>query len=147
MDFDSSLVIVLFIVGTIAVVTSMVAIFYKPGKRLRVDTKYIASESTDPMASLEFHIINIGSKRVKMATPFVMFYSSQHSILYEVKPNYTSCRFPKIIEVGNEMRCKFDLAHFHDVLEKQHFKANHVRIVIRDTMGMRFKSNPLDYNS
>ena len=147
MDFDSSLVIVLFIVGTIAVVTTLVAVFYKPGKRLRVDAKYIASDSADPHASLEFHIVNIGSKRVKMAIPFVMFYSTQHSILYEIKQNYTSCRFPKIIEVGNEMRCKFDLAHFHEVLENQHFKANHVRIVIRDTIGMRFKSNPLDYHS
>lgn len=146
MNFDSSLVIVLFIVGTIALVTALVALFYKPGKRLRVDVKYISDGKTDPLASLEFHIVNIGSKRVKMATPFVMFYSAQHSILYEVRKEYTSCRFPKIIEVGNEMRCKFDLAHYHDLLAKQNFKPHHVRIVIRDTVGMRFKSNPLDYH-
>ena len=146
MDFNSSLVIVLTIVSVIALVTILVTLFYKPGKRLKVDAKYIAKGGEDPPASLEFHIVNIGRKRVKMATPFVMFYSMQHSILYEVRKEYTSCRFPKILEVGDEMRCNFDLAHFHDVLEKQSFKPHHVKIVIRDTVGMRFNSNPLDYH-
>ena len=146
MNFDSSLVIVLMIVGVIALVTILVALFYKPGKRLNVDARYVSDGKKDPQASLEFHIVNVGRKRVKMATPFVMFYNVQHSILYEIKREYTSCRFPKILEVGDEMRCMFDLAHFHDVLEKQHFKPHHTRIVIRDTIGMRFKSNPLDYH-
>ena len=146
MDFDSSLVIVLFIVGAIALVAILVTLFYKPPKQLKVDVKYVAKGNEDPPASLEFHIVNVGRKRVKMATPFVMFYTLQHSLLYEIKREYTSCRFPKILEVGDEMRCMFDLDHFHDVLEKQEFNPHHVRIVIRDTVGMRFKSNPLDYH-
>lgn len=145
MDFDSSLSIVLTIVGVIALVTILVALFYKPGKQLKVDAKFVTKASGEPPTSLEFHIVNIGRKRVKMAIPFVMFYSMQHSILYEIKREYTSCKFPKILEVGDEMRCLFELAHYHDVLEKQHFKSHHLRIVIRDTVGMRFKSNPLDY--
>lgn len=145
MDFDSSLSIVLTIVGVIALVTILVTLFYKPGKQLKVDAKFVSKSDEGPPVSLEFHIVNVGRKRVKMATPFVMFYSMQHSILYEVKREYTSCKFPKILEVGDEMRCLFDLAHYHEVLEKQHFKSHHLRIVIRDTVGMRFKSNPLDY--
>jgi hypothetical protein len=146
MNFDSSLTYVLLIVGVIALVTILVALFYKPGKRLKVDARYITKNNEDPPGSIEFHIVSIGTKRVKMATPFVMFYNPQHSILYEVRREYTSCKFPKILEPGNEMRCMFDLAHFHDVLGKQHFKPQHVRIVIRDTVGLRFNSNPLDYH-
>ncbi len=146
MDFNSSLVIVLTIVGAIALVTLLVTLFYKPGKQLKVDASFFSRNNEDPPASLEFHIVNVGRKRVKMATPFVMFYTMQHSVLYEIKNNHTSCRFPKILEVGDEMRCTFDLAHFHDVLEKTSFNPHHVRIVIRDTIGMRFKSNALDYH-
>jgi len=145
MNFDSSLTIVLFIVASIAVVTTLVALFYKPGKQLKVDANFVEGKDGMPPESLEFHIVNTGRKRVKMAVPFVMFYNMQHSILYEIKREFTSCRFPKILEVGDEMRCKFNLAHYHEVLEKQKFKSHHVRIVIRDTMGMRFKSNPLEY--
>ena len=146
MDFNSSLVIVLTIVSAIALVTILVALFYKPGKRLKVDAKFFSRDNEDPPASLEFHIVNIGSKRVKMATPFVMFYTLKHSVLYEIKNKYTSCRFPKILEVGDEMRCTFDLEHFHDVLEKQDFNPHHVKIVIRDTIGMRYYSNHLAYH-
>jgi len=145
MDFDTSLVIVLSIAGAIALITVLVALFYKPGKNLKVDASFISTKNEGPPEGIEFHIANVGSKRVKMATPFVMFYNAQHSILYEIKRDYTSCRFPKILEVGNEMRCKFDCGHFHSVLETLSFKPQHIKIVIRDTMGMRFKSNPLDY--
>ncbi len=146
MDFNSSLVIVLTIVSSIALVTILVTLFYKPGKRLKVDAKFFSRNNEDPPASMEFHIVNVGTKRVKMATPFVMFYTMKHSVLYEIKNRYTSCRFPKILEVGDEMRCTFDLEHFHEVLEKQDFNPHHVKIVIRDTIGMRFNSNPLDYH-
>lgn len=146
MDFNSSLGIVLGIVGVIALVTTLVALLYKPPKRLKVSANYTVVSTGEQPKSLEFHIVNIGRKRVKMATPFVKFYSAQHSILYEVKKNYTSCRFPKILELGTEMHCQFDLEHFHDVLEKLNFKPQHVRIVIRDTVGMHFNSNPLDYH-
>lgn len=138
--------IVIGIVGVIALVAIVVAFFYKPPKRLTVAANYSTAGNADPPKSLEFHIVNIGRKRVKMASPFVKFYNAQHSILYEVKKGYTSCKFPKIIEVGKEMHCQFDLDHFHDVLEKQNFEPQHVRIVIRDTVGMHFISNPLDYH-
>jgi hypothetical protein len=146
MDFDTSVVIVLSIAGAIALITVLVALFYKPGKNLKVDASYISTKKEAPPESIEFHIVNVGTKRVKMAIPFVVFYNAQHSILYEIKREYTSCYFPKILEVGKEMRCKFDCGHFHDVLQTLSFKPHHVKIVIRDTMGMRFNSNSLDYH-
>lgn len=146
MDFNSSLLIVLGIVSVIALVAILVAFLYKTPKRLKVKANYSATDDSGPPKSLEFHIVNIGRKRVKMASPFVKYYNSQHSILYEVKKGYTSCKFPKILEVGKEMHCQFDLDHFHDVLERQKFDPQHVRIVIRDTVGMHFNSNALDYH-
>lgn len=146
MNFDSSLVIVIGIVGAMALIAILVAVFYKPPKRLKVSANYFDLDNDDQPTSLEFHILNIGRKRVKMASPFVRFYSTQHTILYEVKGGYTSCKFPKILEVGQEMHCRFDLGHFHDVVEKLNFEPHHVRIVIRDTVGMHFNSNPLDYH-
>ena len=146
MDFDSSLIIVLVIGGVMALITILVAVFYKPGKRLKVDAQYVPCDSGKPQDCLEFHIVNVGTKRVKMTLPSVLFYTGQHAIKYQIKRKYTSCKFPKILEVGDEMTCKFDLAHFHDVLENQNFHPHHVKIIVRDTMGMRFKSNPLDYH-
>lgn len=146
MGFNSSLIIVLGIVSVIALVAILVSLLYKTPKRLKVTANYNSPDNSGPPKSLEFHIVNVGRKRVKMANPFVKYYTSQHSILYEVKKEYTSCKFPKILEVGKEMHCQFDLDHFHDVLERQNFDPQHVRIVIRDTIGMHFVSNPLDYH-
>jgi hypothetical protein len=145
MDFNSSLVIVLLIVGVIILVTVLVAVLYKTGKKLEVNASY-PNASEQPPRTLRFQIVNIGRKRVKLIAPVVKFYNLQHSILYEVRKEYTECKFPRIMEVGDGMDCTFDLEHFQEVLKKQDFDPSHVRLIVRDTMDMQFKSNPLDYH-
>ena len=143
-DFNNSLTFVILIVGAIAIVTVLVIIFYKPGKKLKVDAAYLV-ESGSSDKFIEFHIVNVGKKRVKLGIPFVRFYSGRQSLLFEIKKSYTSCKFPKILEVGQEMRCKFEVAHFYEVLDNKNFHPHHVKIVIRETIGMRFRSNTLEY--
>lgn len=145
MDNVSSLFIVIVIVSGIGLITLLVTLFYKPGKELKVDASYINDPEEKEKTCVEFHIVNIGRKRVKMATPFVRFYNGKHSMLFEIKKSYTSCKFPKIIPVGEEMRCRFDIDHFKEVLQHKSFHPQHVKIVIRDTVGMKFKSNSLDF--
>jgi hypothetical protein len=138
-----------FIVGSavvlIILITVLLAILYKPGKKLIVHCDYKPQSASDDRKFLEIHVRNTGKKQVKMMAPFVSFYNLQSSQIFQLDPKKVHCKFPRILKVGDEVSCEAEIGHYKETLEKREFHPHKVKIYVKDTVGMKFNSNSLDY--
>lgn len=145
MDNISSLTIALSILGFIALIAILVSLFYKPGKKLDVETALKPEDDGSTPHNMDVLVTNTGKKRVKMQSPFVKFTHGTGTVIYKVNPHKVHCRFPRILKVGENISCTVDLSTYHESLEQSSFHPTHVKIVIKDTMGMKFGSHSIHY--
>jgi hypothetical protein len=143
MDNISGIAIALSLIGLVLLIVILVAILYKPGKRLNVHAEFVDKGNKVDESIVKVSIKNIGKKQVKMVYPYIKFYHGTHSKIYQLKPNNVECKFPRIIKKGELISCQIDLHHYHDPLEKTEFDPTHVKFMIKDTVGMEFHSEHL----
>ena len=145
MEDITSFQLVLIILGFIALVTILILIFYKPPKNLKVLCEFIARHENPDSHLLKVTVENVGKKKLKMLSPFVRFIHGPTSQIYQLKPEEVHCKFPRVVKVGESLSCEFDLDDFRDKLKKNSFHPSHVKIEIKDTVGMKFSSGSINY--
>ena len=146
MDFNSSFVIVGSIVVFIILVTVLVILFYKPGKKLEVYCEY-KSQQWDSQEFVKINVKNTGKKQVKMMSPFVDFYNLQSSQIYQIDPKKVHCKFPRLLQPGDEVSCEVEIGHYRESLKKSEFHPHKVKIFVKDTVGLKFNSNSMPYKA
>ena len=146
MNIESGYFLALVLVGFVLLVVALVAIFYKPGKRLNVNYNFKSDKDKLNKSIIEVFVENIGKKRVKMLFPYVKFSSTSSSKLFQLNSERVNCRFPKIIKKGEKLNFEIDISQYINILKKQSFEPTHVRVVIEDTVGLKFKSHNLDFD-
>lgn len=145
MDFESSFVIVGGIVSFMALVLILVLIFYKPGKKLEV-TCSRKDQAEEKIKVVTVQVKNTGKKRIKIVAPFVSFYNIKHAEVFQIDPKKVKCKFPRILKVGDEVSCEVEIGHYRETIEKKDFDPTRVKIFVKDTVGMKFNSNSVDFH-
>lgn len=145
MDNISGYTLVLIIVGVILITATLVAVFYKPGKKIIVSCNFKNNADGKPPTIIEVNIENTGKKQLKMMAPFVDFTTLQHSMIFQIKSEMAHCNFPHLLRVGEKLSCEVDLTHYHNSLQESDFHPSHIKVFVKDTVGMQFNSNHLDY--
>jgi len=140
-NFNDGTFVAISMTGIVLLVALLVTLFYKPKKRLRVEAKFNPNNNH----IVEIHATNIGKRRVKVVAPYVKFSHGQKSRKYQVSPSKLNTKFPRVLKVGDELKCEVDLTHFHSVLEQKSLKSSHVKIIIENMVGMKYNSRILDY--
>jgi hypothetical protein len=144
MENISGITLSLGLIGFVLLVVALVAIFYKPAKRLKVDCNFKQGSDNSLKSSLLIDIENIGKRSMKLMPPFVKFTQTTHSKLFAVKPEYVRCKFPLWLKVGEKLNCEVDLNHFTIPLEKIEFIPTHLKIIVNDSAGLDFESRSLE---
>ena len=140
-DFNDGIFIAISMAGIVLLVVLLVTLFYKPKKRLRVEAKV----NPENKHIVEVHVKNVGKRRVKVVAPYVKFSHGQKSRKYQVSLSKLNTKFPRVMKVGDELKCDVDLTHFHSVLEQKSMKSSHVKIIVENMVGMKYNSSTLDY--
>ena len=143
MDNFSGLAIGLSMIGFVLLVVLLVAILYRPAKRLNVNCSFPPESEEKHYSVLLVSAENVGKRRLKLLNPYVRFSHATHTQLYKVKPETIDCTFPRAIKIGEKLTCEIDLAHFKTQLEKHAFHPTHVKVIISDTAGLDFESHSL----
>jgi len=146
MDSFSGITLGLTLIGFVLLVVGLVAIFYKPAKRLKVDCTFKPGSVNTMNSTLVINLENVGKRQLKLQAPFIRFSHATHSKIYSVKPEYIRCRFPHILEIGEKLNCELELSHFTSQLQKHEFNPTHVKIQINESAGLDFESHSLDLN-
>lgn len=146
MDIESGYFIALVLIGLILLVVALVAIFYKPGKRLYVNCNFKSDKDNINKSIIEVFVENVGKKRVKMVFPYVKFSSSTSSKLFQLNSKKVNYRFPKIIKKGEKLNFEVDISQYNNILKNQSFNTTHIKVVVEDTVGLQFKSHNLDFD-
>ena len=139
MDSLSGVTLGLSLVGLILLVVLLVAVFYKPPKKLSIISKFKRGDDTNKLI-LAINVENIGKKRVKVVAPYIKFSTSSKSKKFQVNPKNASCRFPRIIKIGDKLGCDIDISYYLDILDKQSFKPTNLIVYIEDNVGLNFHS-------
>ena len=147
MDDISGVTIALSLVGFVLLVVALVALLYKPPKKLKVVCKFKDDSIKNLKSIVEIDVENIGKKRMKMLAPYVKFSHATHSKLFQVKPEMVNTRFPRIIKIGDKLNCEVDLSQYTSSLESISFNPTHVKIFLEDTAGLRFYSQNLEFSN
>jgi hypothetical protein len=145
MDSFSGIAIGLSMIGFVLLVGLLVALFYRPAKRLQVTSSFKTGSDEKHDAMLIINIDNIGKRQLKLRAPYVRFSHATHSKLFQVKPEMISCKFPRTVKVGEKLSCELDLGHFKTLLEKHSFSPTHVKLIINDSAGLDFESPSLSF--
>jgi hypothetical protein len=145
MDEFSGIAIGLSMIGFVLLVVLLVAILYRPAKRLHVSSNFKADSDEKQDAVLIVELENIGKRKLKLLIPFVRFSYATHAKLYKANPGYISIKFPYTLKVGEKLNFELDLGHFKTVLEKHAFSPTHVKIIINDSAGLDFESHSLTF--
>jgi len=141
MEITNGLYLALGIVGLVLLVAFLVAVLYKPKKRLKVEATI--NPNNDKIIDVE--ITNIGKRNLKIAAPYLKFYHGQHSQIYQVKPEMIQCQFPRSLKVNDDFKCKIDLKHYQETLEKRSLNPGHAKVIIKNLVGMKYISHSFDY--
>jgi hypothetical protein len=145
MDDFSGIAIGLSMIGFVLLVVLLVAILYRPAKRLQVSCNFKADSDEKQDAVLIVGLENIGKRKLKLLIPFVRFSHATHAKLYKANPGYISIKFPYTLKVGEKLNFELDLGHFKTILEKHAFSPTHVKIIINDSAGLDFESHSLTF--
>lgn len=144
MDNFSGITLGLTLIGFVLLVVALVAIFYKPAKRLKVECNFKSGSENTLASSLTIDLENVGKRQLKLQAPFIRFSHATHSKIYSIKPEYLHCRFPHMLKIGEKLNCELELSHFTSQLQKHEFKPTHVKIMINESAGLDFESHSLD---
>jgi len=144
MNDISGITIGLSLVGLVLLVVILIALFYKPGKRLKVIADYKPNyDGKDSV--LKVSVKNVGKKHLKLTAPYVKFSHHNHSKLYQIKSDKAQCTFPRVMRVGDEIGCEVELLHYKDEIDENEWHPTHVKVLVKDTVGLEFASKTLDY--
>ena len=144
MNNISGIAIGLSLVGLVLLVVALIALFYKPGKRLKVIADYKPNyDGKDSV--LKVSVKNIGKKHLKLTAPYVKFSHHSHSKLYQIKSSKAKCKFPRLMKVGDEIGCEVELLDYKEKLNDNEWHPTHVKVLVKDTVGLEFGSKNLDY--
>jgi len=86
---------------------------------------------------------NIGNKRIKIVSPFIKCKCGGKTKLFQVKPSNVTASFPKVIKPGDKYDFAINVANYSRFLNKRSLDIKAVKIIIKDTIGVKFQS---DYN-
>lgn len=143
MDNFSGIAIGLSMIGFVLLVVLLVAILYRPAKRLSVKCSFPPESEEKHYSILLVTAENIGKRKLKLLLPFVRFSHATSTQLYKVRPETINCSFPRSIKVGEKLICEIDLAHFKTQLEKHAFHPTHIKVIMSDSAGLDFESQNL----
>ncbi|MCD4734947.1 MAG: hypothetical protein K8R53_02795 [Bacteroidales bacterium] len=140
MENESFRLILIFgILGLVIIASILLAIFFKPGKRLIVNSKIDQSEK-DEEKKLLVTLQNIGNKRMKIVSPFIKFKCGSKTRLFQVKPSNVTASFPKVIKPGDKCNFAIHVGSYARFLKKKSLEIKAVKIIIKDTVGIKFQS-------
>ncbi len=145
MDSLSGISIGLSLVGLVLLIVALIAIFYKPPKRLKVDCKFKTDDAKKKDSVVTVQVENIGKREVKLVSPYVSFSHASHSKLFQMKADKVECKFPRIINIGDKLSCEVDLSQYKELLDKHDFHPTHMKVIIKDTVGLKFNSHTLTF--
>jgi hypothetical protein len=145
MDNISGIAIGLSMIGFVLLVVLLVALFYRPAKRLQVTCNFKSDSDKKNDSVLIIDMENIGKRKLKLLTPYVRFSHATHSKLYQVRPETINCKFPRMLKIGEKLSCDLDLGHFKTILEKHTFSPTHMKLIISDSAGLNFESQSLAF--
>jgi hypothetical protein len=145
MNNISGLTLGLSLIGLVLLVVFLVAIFYRPAKRLNVTCNFKSGSDEKQDAMLLVNLENVGKRKLKLQAPFIRFSHTTHSKRYQAKPETLSCNFPRSIKIGEKQSFELNLGHFKTQLEKIAFNPTHVKIIINDFAGLDFESQSLTF--
>ena len=146
MDAFSGIAIMLSLVGLVLLIVILIAIFYKPPKRLKVNCVFKADNKEDKYSIVTVSVENIGKRKLKLVSPYVRFSHASHAKLYQMKPDILQCKFPQIVNVGDKMSCDVDLHQYKESLDNHDFHPTHMKVIMKDTAGLEFDSQTLTFN-
>lgn len=145
MDSLSGITIGLSLIGLVLLIVILIAIFYKPPKRLKVSCKFKSDDKEDKHSIITVDLKNIGTRRVKLVLPYVRFGHDTHSKLFQMKREKVQCRFPRILPVGEDLSFDIDLSLYKESLDKHDFHPTHIKVIMKDTVGLKFHTHTLDF--
>ncbi len=145
MDAFSGIALGLSLMGLVLLVVILIAIFYKPPKRLKVGCQFKADGKEDKYSIITVSVKNIGKRKLKLVAPYVRFSHTTHAKLFQMKPDKLQCRFPQIVNIGQEMSCDVDLHQYKEALENHDFHPTHIKVIMKDTAGLEFESHSLTF--
>jgi hypothetical protein len=141
----SGLTIGLSLIGLVLLIVLLVALLYKPAKRMHVTCNFLPDSTEKHDVVMSVKMDNTGKRKLKLYSPYVRFSHATHSKLYQVKPETISCKFPYTLKIGEQLNCELDLGHFKTILEKHAFSPTHVKVIISDSAGLEFESASLAF--
>lgn len=139
MDSLSGVTLGLSLIGLILLVGLLVAIFYKPPKKLSIISKFRKDDNINKLF-LVITVENTGKKRVRIVGPYIKFSGNSKPKLYQVNHKSSMCKFPKMIKIGDQLSCEIDISYYLDILNKKSFKPTGLKVYIEDTAGLQFHS-------
>jgi len=145
MDSLSGIALGLSLIGLVLLVVIIIALFYKPPKRLKVDCQFKAVGKEDKYSVVTVSVKNIGKRKLKLVAPYVRFSHTTHTKLFQMKSDKLQCKFPLVVTVGGEMSCDVDLHQYKEMLENHDFHPTHMKVIMKDTAGLEFESQTLTF--
>lgn len=145
MDSISGIALGLSLIGLVLLVVILIALFYKPPKRLKVDCQFKAVGKEDKYSVVTVSVKNIGKRKLKLVSPYVRFSHTTHTKLFQMKSDKVQCKFPIIINMKDEMSCDVDLHQYKELLDNHDFHPTHVKVIMKDTAGLEFESHTLAF--
>ena len=143
MDSFSGIALGISLMGLVLLIVLLIAVFYKPPKRLKVDCKFKTDNKEDKYSIITVSVENIGKKKLKLVAPYVRFSHATHTKLYQMKPDILQCKFPQIVSLKAKMSCDVDLHQYKESLENHDFHPTHMKVIMKDTAGLEFESPTL----
>ncbi|MBN3034007.1 MAG: hypothetical protein JW861_00325 [Bacteroidales bacterium] len=132
------------IIGALAlmvIAALIISFLFKPGRRLNV------LGTLDPKGENErkvtVTILNTGKKQIRVLRPYLRFYHSFRSRIFQVKKGSLAVHFPAIMKPGEEVNFDIELSHYISILNKRSFLPTSVRVIMKDTIGLKFQTEKL----
>jgi len=132
------------LIGFVLLVVALVAIFYRPAKRLKVDCAFKDGNDNSLNSILRIDIENVGKRTMKLMPLYIRFSHTNHSKLFAVKPKLLHIRFPRMIKIGEKLTCELDLKHYDQLLKTHSLIPTHLKVIVNDSAGLDFESHSLD---
>jgi hypothetical protein len=145
MDSQSGFLIFASIVGFVLLIIVLVALLYKPAKKAAVRCNYLAPNEDNNHRLIQIHVKNTGKKPLKIVSPYISFFSLRTSENFQLKPESIKIMFPRILNVNEEMKCEAEIGHYEEYLSKTAARPSQIKVIIKDTEGLEFNSNAVDF--
>jgi len=145
MDNQSAFLVFASVIGLVILIIVLVAILYKPMKRAAITCNYAVTGEGENARVLQIQVKNTGKKPLKIVSPYISFSSLRTTQNFQLKPEKIKVMFPRILNVNEELKCEAEIGHYDEYLSKSATHPGQVKVIIKDTEGLEFNSNAVDY--